>query len=543
MNLASTNSHPQCVLAIDLGSGGPKAILYSADGRLLASASRKVDTYLTADGGGEQDANQWWRAVCEAAREVTAAGVVPRESIVAIACATQWSVIVPVDQAGEPLHNAIHWTDSRGARHTKRVMDGPIKVSGYGVRQLIRWLRMTGGVPTHSGADSLAHVLFLKHERPDVYRAAYKLLEPMDFINFRLTGRCAASYSTAFPYLLTDNRNARRIDYDPVLLAWSGVEREKLPDLLPVDTVLGPVKPEMAELWGVPRETPVVIGIGDTQAALVGSGAVAEYAGHVCVGTTSWMSCHVPFKKTHIGNFIATMPAALPGRNMVMAEQGAAGKCLETFLDQWLLADDALSHAPRPADAWERLEQLVSSVAPGSDGLIFLPWLNGAGPPSGDADMRGGFWNQSLLHHRGHAARAVMEGVTYNLRWVRDAIGRFTGRPFAELNFIGGGARSPTWCQTLANVLNVPVRQMADPTYALARGAALTALAALGKLPLEEIPRVVKVRATFEPQAEHRATYDELFKAFLAAYKANRPLFRRLNRSPLRRPAIADPPA
>lgn len=121
----------------------------------------------------------------------------------AVSCAKpEWLVTVPVDCAGRPLMNAVHWTDSReAAPYTKWVTDGRIKVAGYGLVKLLRWIRLTGGVPTHSGADALSHILFIRHERPDIYRATYKLLEPMDFINFRLTGRAAATYATVYPYL------------------------------------------------------------------------------------------------------------------------------------------------------------------------------------------------------------------------------------------------------------------------------------------------------------------------------------------------------
>jgi xylulokinase len=527
---AALSSTCKYILAIDLGSGGPKVILFSERGELVASASRRTETILTPDGGGEQDPECWWQSITSAVQEILAARPAPIDDIAAIACTTQWSVTVPVDQHGRHLMNAIHWTDTRGAPYTRHATRGLIKVSGYGLWRLARWLRMTGGVPTHSGADALAHILFVKHKRPDVYHRTYKFLEPMEYLNFRLTGRCASSYGTIFPVLLTDNRNPCRVDYDATLIDWSGLDRGKLPDLLPVDTVLGAIRPEVAKLWGLRGDTQVVIGMCDSQAAVLGSGAVADYQGHFCIGTTAWMSCHVPFKKTNLANYLATMPAAVPGRYMVMAEQGAAGKCLETFVDRWLAADPHLPDGPQAAEVYKRLEELVGCVPPGSEGLLFLPWLNGAGPPSGDARVRGGFLNQSLRHGRAHATRAIMEGVAYNLRWLRDAVERFIGKRFESLNFIGGAARSAAWCQIAADVLQRPIHQMIDPHFAIARGAALGALLALGRLSLENIPTIVRVAETFEPRPPTRGVYDELFQAFLRSYRANRPIFRQLNR-------------
>ena len=419
------------VLAIDLGSGGPKVVLLSERGELVASSSRRIETLLTADGGGEQDPDQWWQSITDAVRQVVTPRPVPIEDIIAVACTTQWSVTVPVDEQGRHLMNAVHWTDSRGARYTARATDGLIKINGYGVRRLIRWLRMTGGVPTHSGADALAHILFIKHERPDVYRRTYKFLEPMDYINLRLTGRVAASYATVFPMLLTDNRDPRRVTYDERLIAWTGLDRAKLPDLFPVDEVLGPLRAELADAWGLSRATQVVIGMCDSQAAVLGSGAVQDYQGHVCLGTTAWMSCHVPFKRTHLGSYLATMPAAVPGRNMVMAEQGAAGKCLESFVDGWLAAADALSDGPRPADLYERLERMVAEVPAGSENLLFLPWLNGCRPA-----QRGRRYSGRILEPVAATRPGPCEPCDYGRRCLQSALAAWSGRAFH---------RAPLW--------------------------------------------------------------------------------------------------
>ncbi len=523
------SSEGKYVLAIDLGSSGPKVSLVSQCGELAARASGRTATFTTPDGGGEQDPDEWWRVIGGCVRQLVETSGVSKQQIIALSCASQWSVTVPVDREGRHLMNAIHWSDSRGAPHTKRITGGLIKVSGYGLRRMTRWVKLTGGVPTHSGADALAHILFLRHERPEIYRATYKLLEPMDYINFRLTGRAAATYATVYPYLLTDNRDNTHVTYNDGLIAWCDLHRDKLPDLVPVGTILGTIRPEAAAEWGLSPETQVVAGTPDSQAAAIGSGAVHDFEGHVCLGTTAWLSCHVPFKKTNLLTYLATMPSAMHGRNMVMAEQGAAGKCLQVFVEQWLCPRNALSDEGAPADVYERLERLVADVPAGSEGLLFLPWLNGAGPPSGESAIRGGFLNQSLRTGRAHAARAVMEGVAMNLRWLREAVEPFVGRKFESLHFIGGGARSDTWCQIMADVLDRPIRRMADPEMAISRGAAMVAWVALGQMSVFDLPSLARVQHTFEPDPAHRQVYEQLFAEFLSSYKANRGIFRRLN--------------
>jgi xylulokinase len=517
------------VLAIDLGSGGPKVALFSDRAELVARSSGTTSTTFTAGGGGEQDPGEWWQSITSCVREILGQRLVPLDRVIAVSCASQWSVTVPVDEQGRHLMNAVHWTDGRGAIYTKRITTGLIKVGGYGVIPLIKWLRLTGGVPTHSGADALAHILFIRHECEDVYRRTFKFLEPMDYLNFRLTGRAAASYATIFPYLLTDNRDHARIAYDDGLIARCGLDRAKLPDLLPVGSVLGTIRPEAAEEWGLSPQTQVVGGTPDSQAGGLGSGAVRDYDAHLSIGTSAWLSCHVPFKKSDLLHYIATMPSAIRGRNMVAAEQGAAGKCLGVFVDNWLCPPDELTPHGAPPDVYERLERLAGAVPAGSGGLLFLPWLNGAGPPSGESTIRGGFLNQSLRTGRAEAVRAIMEGVAFNLRWLQTSVERFVGRPFEGLNVIGGCARSSVWCQILADVFQRPIRRVADPEMAISRGAALAALVALRRMPLDAIPGAVRIEREFIPNPVHRTLYTQLYGEFLNSYKANRGIFRRLN--------------
>jgi xylulokinase len=517
------------VLAIDLGSSGPKVALVSDRGEMVAHARETVPTHFLSDGGAEQDPDDWWRAITTGVRQVLDATRLPVGDVIGVTCTGQWSVTVPVDGAGHHLMRAVHWMDTRGAKYTKQITDGLPRVAGYGLRKLLRWIRITGGVPTHSGNDALAHILYIKHDRPDVYRQARALLEPTDYLGLRLTGRVAATQATIYPCLLTDNRDLTRVNYDPGLLAWTGVDRAKLPDLVPVMSVLGLLRPEVASEWGLGPNVQVTVGCGDTSAAAVGSGAVDDYDGHICIGTSSWLTCHVPFKKTNIFDYLATMPAAIPGRNLVVAEQGPAGKCFELFVEKWFFVDEDAVSRPPDFDRYRQAEQLAESASAGSDGLIFLPWLNGAGPPTGDAFMRGGFLNQSLRTGRAQALRAVLEGVAYNLKWLLAAEEKFVGRRFAELKFSGGGARSELLCQILADVLDRPIRQIHEPNHAIVRGAAYLALIALGRLRLDDVPKIVRVNRTFTPSPQNRRVYDEVFAEFLRAYRANKPLFARLN--------------
>ena len=498
------------VLAIDLGTGTAKAALVAADGSVAGSAMRPVPTITLPGGGVEQDPAAWWAAVRDAAREAINASVLGRDAVEAVACTSQWAVTVPVDADGEPLANAISWMDSRGAPHVRRLVGGPL--SGYHPLRLRRFMSRSAGVPVLSGNDGLGHVLHLKHDRPEVYAAAYKLLEPADYLNLRLTGAFTATAGTMFPYWLTDTRDPARIDYDPGLLTLAGVDRAKLADLLAPGALAGTLTAGAASELGLAAGLPVAAGTTDLQSATVGAGAIEPGQGYFSIGTTSWLSCHVPAKRSDLLHMLTTMPAALPGRYCVVAEQGMAGRCLE-WLRETLVPG-----------SYDELNALAAAVPAGSDGLLFAPWLGGVSVPVDDGATHSAFFNQTWRTTRGHYVRAVMEGIAYNLRWLLPHVEKFARTRFAELTFIGGAAQSELWCQICADVLGVPVRRAAEPRLANAVGAAQLAFAALGR----ELRPPLAGTEVFTPDPATTPVYDRGFAAFREFYKANRRLYRRL---------------
>jgi xylulokinase len=528
--LAQTNVPAQkYVLAIDMGSGSAKAALVSNRGEVVASGLRPIRTILLPGGGAEQDPEEWWSAVCGAANAALAQAAIAPELIIAIACTTQWAVTVPVDQDGTALSNAISWMDTRGGPYNRAVAGGFPALKGYSLSKVIKWLRLTGGAPVQSGADGLGHVLYFKHARPEIYARTRVFLEPMDYLNMRLTGRCAASYGTIFPYWLTDNRDSNNVRYVPELLRLAGVDRAKMPDLFPVNAVLGTITPRAANQIGLAPGTKVVMGSCEAHSAPIGAGAVRDYQGYFYIGTTSWLSCHVPAKKSDPLHMISTMPAGLPGRYMVTAEQGVAGRCLE-FLKELLFPEgDGTAPAAPDGDVYGYLNRIAAQAPAGSDGLIFTPWINGVLAPSEDPSTRSAFFNQKSGMTRKHYVRAVMEGVAFNLRWLKRHVEKFIGRPFERLNFIGGGAQSDLWCQIQADVLGCPVSQVANPRHANAVGAALAAFTALGEVRIDQIPSLVKIAAVYDPTESNRRIYDRQFQEFMQFYKRTKSIYRRLN--------------
>lgn len=518
------------ILSIDLGTSGPKVGLYSSRGEHIAHEFEPTPLYLFPNGGAEQKPDEWWRAITTAAKRLLAGRSVPPDQVAAVCCTSQWSGTVAVDRDGNALANAIIWMDSRGARYIDRITDGAVKIERYDVGKLIQWIRLTGGAPSHSGKDPLAHILYLKHECPEIYDAAYKFLEPKDYVNLRLTGKFAASYDSILVHWVTDNRKLSSVVYDKRLLDMANLDREKLPDLKRAVDILGTLKPEVAAELGLDENVQVVMGTPDIHSAAIGSGAVANFQGHVYVGTSSWLCCHVPFKKTDLFHNIASAPCAVPDRYLLIATQESAGICLSYLRDNIFYHQDALPTAPKPENSFELFDRIAEGAPAGSGGVIFAPWLYGERAPVEDYHVRGGFFNQSLRTTREHLIRAVFEGVALNSRWLLSPVEKFAGRQFDTLNMIGGGANSAIWCQIYADVLNRTIRQVRDPMLANLRGAALLGSAALGYLSFDDIPALTEISHTFQPNPVNTRLYDDLFKEFVNIYSNNKKIFARMNR-------------
>jgi xylulokinase len=519
------------ILAIDLGTSGPKVALVSIQGELVGSEFEETQLFLLPDGGAEQSPAGWWHAITIAVKRLLGKGLVSNDSIVAIATTGQWSGTVPVDQDGAALGNAIIWMDARGAPFIKQITEGFLNVEGYAPEKLYKWLQLTGGIPAQAGKDPIAHILYLKHEHADLYNRTYKFLEPVDYIGMRLTGQMAASFNTIVLHWLTDNRDINNIPYNDTLIRISTIDRAKLPTLKPVNSVLGYLSPDIAREWGLREDVRVVMGSPDIHSAAIGSGAVRDYEAHLYIGTSSWLTCHVPFKKTDILHSLAALPSAIPGRYLLTDEQETAGACLQFLRDNILFHNDELSNGEKPKNVYKLFDRIAERTPAGSEKLIFTPWLYGERAPVDDHLVRGGFFNQSLQTTREHMVRAVFEGVAYNSRWLLKYVERFIKHPVDGINFVGGGAKSDIWCQIHADILNRPIRQMKDPIEVNVRGAALLASAALGYLDYTEIGSCVGVAHTYMPNPDYRKLYDELFGEFIAIYRNNKKIYARLNRA------------
>ena len=506
-------------LAVDLGTGGPKVGFVSLAGRLAWSTHAAVETEYIPGGGALQDAEEWWRLVCDLAKEGLASGEVRAEDVAAVSITGQWSSTVPVDAEGRPVAKCVQWMDTRGGRQVRERIGG--KVAGYAPKPLAMWVRRAGGIPSTGGSDASCHRLYLQHDAPDVHAKASWYLEPVDYLSMRFTGVPAASHASMFISWLTDNRNLDRLAYDEALVEMLGVDPSKLPPLVPTGSVIGTVQPSVASELGLGDDVQVVTGTPDLHAAACGAGAVLDYQTHLAVSTTSWISCPVPFKKTDLVRQIATVPGlgVAGGSYLVVDSHATSGLCL-----QWL-RDNVF-----PGSDYDELNKLAESSDPGAGKVIFTPWLAGEHTPVSDRNARAGFHNVSLSTTRADLTRAVMEGVALNNRWLHDAVEKLVKRRLDNIRIIGGGAQSDLWCQIHADVMDRTIERVREPWYAQLKGAAIFAGLALGEVKPHDVHGLVEVDRVFRPDSANRDAYDRLYAEFPGLYKGQKGMFKRLNR-------------
>jgi xylulokinase len=267
--------------------------------------------------------------------------------------------------------------------------------------------------------------------------------------------------------------------------------------------------------------------MNDSHAGAFASGAFRPGRGGLAIGTTAVLLDTVDTQRVDLDDELVALPAPIRGRYLAWAENGIAGKAVEHVLEHVLYASDELGdHATD--DHFAALDRVVESVEPGSNGVLFMPYLAGAMAPAADTKVRGGFLNLSLDTRRTDLVRAMVEGTAHNVRRLLPVVERFTGNPIEELVFFGGAARSQAWAQVLADVLDRPVSALADPDRAVARAVALVALARHGEI-ADDPDAFVRVAQVYDPAPGRRDVYDRVHPQFVAAFDALRPIYHALN--------------
>jgi len=495
-------------IGIDVGSTNVKVSLVDEGGAVVRAAGRPLATSTTGD-RVSQDPDALWTAVRSAVREATAGAPDAATDVATIGVCSQYSSLVPVDAEGTALAPVKLYLDSRGAGRCWEILEAHPDAFDL-------WIDHHG-IPPVGGGLTLSHLLHFQYDEPEVHARAAAYLEVMDLVNLRLTGRVAATQCTMFASQLVDNRSVGTTEYDAELLERSAVDPATLPPLSPLDGVHGHLPGDVAVELGLPEGTEVRAGMNDTQAGAFATGALGDPGRcGLMIGTTAVLIQAMDGPGVDLEREVLAMPAPLPGRYVVMAENGIAGRAVERALE-------LLSPTGRDGDAhFAELTEALDTSAPGAGGVLFLPWLAGSMSPASTSTMRGGFLGVTLQTERADLLRATVEGVARNLRWLLPAVQDLSGNSVDELVLGGGAARAPGVPQVLADVLDRPVSVLERPELAAATAVGRVALARHRG----EDPAVVRLRAgvTLQPEASATAVHDRLQPLFEEAFSANRPI-------------------
>jgi len=513
-------------IGIDLGTTNVKAVLVSADGTVLASATHTLDT-STPGNTVEQDAEHIWQSVIDCISRLTHERPDEAARVETIGVCSQYSSIVGVDSTGHPTTPLVMWSDQRGSDHCSAIMSRH-------EHAFATWTDRHG-IPPVGGGLSLAHVLHLQLDHPESHARTHAYLEPMDYITARLTGRIYATQPSSFMVQLCDNRTLGVIEYDHDLIAMSQVDPTRLAPLVHTESVIGPILPAVAEATGLTTRVLVAAGTNDTAAVAISSGALGSGVAGLAIGTTSVIVDTVDEFRVDLAHEVVSMPGPFNDIYLVMAENGLGGRVLEHVIHQ-IVGQVVRPNDPLGSGAVDDLfvsvDAALASSPPGAGGVMFLPWLTGSLAPKSSRDMKGGFINMSLSTSRTDMIRSVCEGIAHNLGWLLPHIESLTGSTVDEVRFTGGGARIGGWAQVLADVLDRRVTVVTEPHLATARAAALLAMNRIGALTRTELIESAVIGRVHDPSASHRALYDHRQSQFEACFEALLPIHTALGGTP-----------
>ena len=471
-------------LGIDLGTSAVKALVQDATGTVLAKARVAYPTLTPRPNRAEQSPDDWWTAVLKAIADVRDR-LEPATRIEAVGLSGQLNGFVLLDDAGKPLHHAVLWLDLRATDVTRRIE------STAGERILAR----TGNAL--SPIAVLPTLAWFAESLPDLAARVHRVALVKDYLLLRLTGTLATDPSDAGCTALMDLESQTWL---PDLCATAGQPAERLPPIRPSAAVAGHLTPAAAVETGLRPETPVVTGAGDVAALAVGCGAVRRDRLAITLGTAGHVVLDAEDRSPPAPGSVWQLAHAIPGHRLWLGLVMGAGLSLT-----W--GRSLLTMAGTPP-SYDDLEALAAQAPPGSGGVTFLPFLEGASTPYHRPDARGSLHGLASTHGGPEVVRAVLEGVAFNVRQCVDLF-ESLGASIGEIRLAEGGAQMPLWCRIIANSLDRPIR-LVDELDTSAAGAAILAQAGFHAAPVEEIAEtVVKMGAVFDPDpAARNATQD-----------------------------------
>ncbi len=490
------------VLGVDVGTGGTRAVVVGENGRILSSATEEHEPFASPQiGWAEQNPEDWWRACGIAVRKALAIAALAGDQIGCVGFSGQMHGAVMLDATDEVVRPALIWCDVRTEKQCQELSE---KV---GAEALIR-LTCNPALPNFT----LTKFLWVRESEPENWKRVRSVMLPKDYVRFRLTGERATDMADASGTLLLDVAHRR---WSHEVLQAAGMDESLLPRLFESSEICGKVSPSGAAATGLQPGTPVVAGAGDQAAGAVGMGIVAPGAVSATIGTSGVVFAATDRPALDPKGRLHTFCHAVPGRWHLMGVTQAAGLSLRWFRDRFGAAGNEDGR-----DAYERLTAEAAALPPGSDGLLWAPYLMGERTPHLDPNARAALIGLTASHTRGHVVRAILEGVAFSLR---DSFTLFAemGVPVRNIRLGGGGARSPLWRQIQADVYGREV-EVLEAEEGAAYGAAILAGVGAGVWSSVDTAcsEVVKVAQRVAPQPAVVERMNASYAAYRRIYPA-----------------------
>ena len=494
---------------IDIGTSATKVLLCRPTGKVLATASVEYPVYTPKPGWSEQEPEDWWKATVRGVAAACKKAKIKPDRITGIGLSGQMHGSVFVGKTGKSLRRALLWNDQRTARECAEIE----KRAGGRAKliSMVSNVALTG--------LTAPKILWVRRHDPKTYGKTHKILLPKDYIRLKLTGEYAAEVSDAAGTLLLDIKKRK---WHKGLLGKLGIDTDLMAPVYESPEVTGRVTAAVAKLTGLKAGTPVVGGAGDQPAGAVGNGIVRTGIVSATMGTSGVVFAHsdkpVPNRDGNLQSFCH----AVPDKWCVFGCMLSAGGSL-----QWLrntLYDTEVAAARRgkgdPGKLYPKIIKEAAQAPPGSEGLVFLPYLTGERCPYPDPEARGAWVGLTVRHDRSHLIRAVVEGITFGMR-DQIEIMRERGVKISEVRLSGGGAASAFWRQMQADMYRARAVTI-NTQEGGALGVALLAAVGTGVYGSveEACGGAIRVTETLRPHRPTARVYDRLYPTYRSLYRS-----------------------
>ena len=492
------------LIGIDVGTGGSRAVLIDAAGRIVASATVEHQPFVSLQTGwAEQDPGDWWRASAAAIRSAITKAAIPAEDVKAVGLSGQMHGAVLLDETDEVLRPAIIWCDQRSGEQCRQLTEN---VGGSRLIELTCNPALTG--------FTLPKLLWVRDHEPETWQRVRSVLLPKDYVRFRLTGDKATDVADASGTLLL-NVSARR--WSSEMLEAAQMSSDVLPRVYESQEITGAISAKAAAETGLHAGTPVIAGAGDQAGGAVGLGIVRPGMISATIGTSGVVFAATNTPALDPKGRVHTFCHAIPGRWHVMGVTQGAGLSLRWFKDQFGVTSGDVS-----GDPYDSLMSEAARVPPGADGLIWAPYLMGERTPHLDPDARAALVGLTASHTRAHVVRAILEGVAFSLKDSFEIL-KELNVPCETIRLGGGGARSGLWRQIQADIYGHEVETV-EAEEGAAYGVAVLAGVAARAWPDVDAAcdAVIRTNTRVQPVSDAAKLFHRQYRKYVALYPALR---------------------